>query len=110
MTYQNAVEYLMSFVDRERTPGQKYQEEHYDLSGFRQFLAGLGNPQNSFKSILVAGTKGKGSTAAFIESVLRQQGLKTGLYTSPHLISFCERIKIDGKNILERDFASVWNG
>jgi len=105
MTYQNAVEYLMSFVDRERTPGQKYQEEHYDLQGFRQFLAGLGNPQNSFKSILVAGTKGKGSTAALIESVLRQQGLKTGLYTSPHLISFCERIKIDGKNILERDFA-----
>ncbi|HBZ87053.1 MAG: hypothetical protein A2509_03565 [Candidatus Edwardsbacteria bacterium RIFOXYD12_FULL_50_11] len=105
MTYQQAVEYLMSFVDREKIPGQKYHEEQYDLQGFRQFLTELGSPQNSFKSILVAGTKGKGSTAAMIESVLRQQRLKTGLYTSPHLISFCERIKRDGKNILERDFA-----
>lgn len=105
MTYQQAVEYLMSFMDREREPGQKYHEEGYDLQGFRDFLGRLGNPQNSFKSILVAGTKGKGSTAALIESVLRHRKLKTGLYTSPHLISFCERIKIDGKNILERDFA-----
>jgi dihydrofolate synthase/folylpolyglutamate synthase len=105
MTYQQSVEYLMSFMDRERALGQKYHESNYDLQGFRQFLAELGNPQNAFKSILVAGTKGKGSTAVMIESVLRHQGLKTGLYTSPHLISFCERIKIDGKNILERDFA-----
>lgn len=105
MTYQHAIEYLMSFQDLEKTPGQKYHDASYNLDGFRQLLNQLGNPQNSFKSILVAGTKGKGSTAAMIESVLRQQRLKTGLYTSPHLISFCERIRIDGKNILERDFA-----
>ena len=105
MTYQQATDYLMSFMDREKVPGQKYKEENYNLQEFRNFLADLGNPQNSFKSILISGTKGKGSTAALIESALRHQGLKTGLYTSPHLISFCERIKIDGKNILEKDFA-----
>jgi dihydrofolate synthase/folylpolyglutamate synthase len=105
MTYQHAIEYLMSFLDLEKTPGQKYHDASYNLEGFRQLLNQLGNPQNSFKSILVAGTKGKGSTAAFIESSLRAQGLKVGLYTSPHLISFCERIKLGGRNILERDFA-----
>jgi dihydrofolate synthase / folylpolyglutamate synthase len=105
MTYQHAIEFLMSFQDLEKTPGQKYRDESYNLDGFRQLLNQLGNPQNSFKSILVAGTKGKGSTAAFIESSLRAQGLKVGLYTSPHLISFCERIKLNGRSILERDFA-----
>ena len=105
MTYQHSIEYLMSFLDLEKTPGQKYHDSTYNLDGFRQLLNQLGNPQNSFKSILVAGTKGKGSTAAFVESTLRAQGLKTGLYTSPHLISFCERIRLNGRNILERDFA-----
>lgn len=110
MNYQQAVDYLMSFVDLEKPSGLKYLDAHYNLDHFRALLAQLGNPQNSFKAILVAGTKGKGSTAALIESALRAQGLKTGLYTSPHLISFCERIRFDGKNILERDFAQrlVW--
>jgi dihydrofolate synthase/folylpolyglutamate synthase len=105
MNYPEAVSYLMSFVDHEKTPGLKYQDPGYSLDGFRAFLGELGNPQNVCKAILVAGTKGKGSTAALIESALRAQGLHTGLYTSPHLVSFCERIKIDGKSILERDFA-----
>jgi len=105
MTYQYAIEYLMSFLDLEKAPGQKYHDASYNLDGFRQLLNQLGNPQNSFKSILVAGTKGKGSTAAFIESALRAQGLKVGLYSSPHLISFCERIRLNGRNILEKDFA-----
>ena len=105
MTYQNAIEYLMSFMDLEKAPGQKYRDDSYNLDGIRQLLNQVGNPQNSFKSILVAGTKGKGSTAAFIESALRAQGIRTGLYTSPHLISFCERIRLNGRNILERDFA-----
>ena len=105
MNYQQSIDYLMSFVDLEKPSGLKYQDSHYSLDGFRGLLSQLGNPQNSFKAILVAGTKGKGSTAVMIESALRAQGLKTGLYTSPHLISFCERIKFSGKNILERDFA-----
>jgi len=105
MTYQEAVDYLMAFWDLEKQTGLKYKDPHYDLSSFRSLLEELGNPQNSFKSILITGTKGKGSTAALVESALRAQGLATGLYTSPHLISFCERIKYNGRNILERDFA-----
>ncbi len=105
MNYHQSIDYLMSFVDLEKKPGLKYQDKDYSLGHFRELLSQLGNPQNSFKAILVAGTKGKGSTAALIESALRAQGFKTGLYTSPHLISFCERIKFLGKNILERDFA-----
>ncbi len=105
MNYQQAVEYLMSFVDLEKPSGLKYRESHYSLDHFRGLLAQLGNPQNSFQAILVAGTKGKGSTAALIESALRAQGIKTGRYTSPHLTSFCERIQVGGRDILERDFA-----
>lgn len=105
MTYQEAVDYLMSFWDLEKQTGLKYKDPQYDLASFRELLAELGNPQNSFKSILIAGTKGKGSTAALVESALRAQGHATGLYTSPHLISFCERIRHNGRNILERDFA-----
>ena len=70
MTYQHSIEYLMSFLDLEKTPGQKYHDSTYNLDGFRQLLNQLGNPQNSFKSILVAGTKGKGSTSAMIASIL----------------------------------------
>jgi dihydrofolate synthase/folylpolyglutamate synthase len=105
MTYQEAVDYLMSFWDLEKQTGLKYKDPHYSLDSFKELLAELGNPQNSFKSILIAGTKGKGSTAALVESALRAQGHATGLYTSPHLISFCERIRHNGKYILERDFA-----
>lgn len=105
MTYQEAVDYLMSFWDLEKQTGLKYKDPQYDLASFRELLSELGEPQNSFKSILIAGTKGKGSVAALVESALRAQGHSTGLYTSPHLISFCERIKHNGRNILERDFA-----
>lgn len=105
MTYQEAIDYLMSFWDLEKQTGLKYKDPHYDLASFRELLAELGNPQNSFKSILIAGTKGKGSTAALVESALRAQGHSTGLFTSPHLISFCERIRHNGRSILERDFA-----
>jgi len=105
MTYQEAVDFLMTFWDLEKQTGLKYNEPEYDLKGFRAFLAELGNPQSSFKSILITGTKGKGSTAALVESALRAHGLTTGLYTSPHLVSFCERIRYNGKNILEKDFA-----
>jgi len=105
MTYQQATDYLMSFWDLEKQTGLKYKDPQYDLASFRELLGELGNPQNSFKSILITGTKGKGSTAALVESALRAQGHATGLYTSPHLISFCERIRHNGRNILERDFA-----
>lgn len=67
----------------------------------------FGNPQDQIKTIHVAGTNGKGSTCAMLESILRHAGYKTGLYTSPHLVKYNERIKINGKDIFDNDFAEI---
>ncbi|MCX7829651.1 MAG: bifunctional folylpolyglutamate synthase/dihydrofolate synthase [Acidobacteria bacterium] len=67
----------------------------------------LGNPHSSFPSILIGGTNGKGSTAAYIESILRESGYKTGLFTSPHLIDVRERIRINGDLISKKYFSSI---
>ncbi|MCX5707270.1 MAG: hypothetical protein NTW13_06460 [Candidatus Omnitrophica bacterium] len=64
------------------------------MERLKNFLDSIGNPQNSLSCIHVAGTKGKGSTAAFITYILREAGFKVGLYTSPHLVDFRERIRI----------------
>ena len=74
-----------------------------DLVNIIQFSDHLGNPQNNFKTIHVAGTNGKGSTSHMLASILQEAGYKVGLYTSPHLIDFRERIKINGKEIPEFD-------
>ena len=67
----------------------------------------LGNPQNYFESVHVTGTNGKGSTCAMLAEIFKQAGYKVGLFTSPHLESYCERIKINGKNISETEFAEI---
>ena len=69
-------------------------------------LAALGNPQKSFPAVQIAGTNGKGSTAVVLDSICQAAGIKTGLYTSPHLISITERIKVAGREISAEDFAS----
>ena len=84
------------------TPSHKF-----DLAHMRVLLAALGNPEKKFSSVLIAGTNGKGSTAATLASILRASGLKTGLYTSPHLIRINERIQINGVAIADPDFTSV---
>src|SRR4029079_1822940 len=71
-------------------------------------LSALGNPQRTFPSILIAGTNGKGSTAATLASILTASGLRTGLYTSPHLARPNERIRIDGVEISDDDFAELF--
>jgi dihydrofolate synthase/folylpolyglutamate synthase len=83
-----------------QTPSHKF-----DLAHMRVLLAALGHPENRFPTVLVAGTNGKGSTAATLESILRASGLKTGLYTSPHLVRINERIRLNGKPIADDDFA-----
>jgi len=80
------------------------------LERIQQFLELLGNPQDSFKSVHIAGTNGKGSTAAFLESILRNAGIKTGLYTSPHLVEFNERIQASGRKIPDADLARLVKG
>lgn len=73
------------------------------LSTMRNILENLGNPQNDFKSIHIAGTNGKGSVASSLASVLTEAGYRTGLYTSPHLVSFNERFSIDKKQVSDED-------
>ena len=95
MRYPEAVRYLESFINYEDCPSYPYQESLI-LERVRNFLASVGNPQDSLKSIHVAGSKGKGSTCAFLTYILREAGYKVGLYTSPHLVDFRERIRILG--------------
>ena len=71
----------------------------YDLTNITRLLKSLGNPQEKFKSIHIAGTNGKGATASFIASALKEHGFKTGLFTSPHILEFNERIRVNGKYI-----------
>src|SRR6266545_1971463 len=79
----------------------------HDLAQMRVLLAALENPERKFASVLIAGTNGKGSTAATLASILQASGLKTGLYTSPHLVHINERIRVDGEAIADRDFTRL---
>ena len=93
MNYQEALAYLYSLSDFERGgPYTRNPEEN--LPREAELLEQLGNPQQSYTCTLIAGTKGKGSTAVFIERVLRQAGLRTGLYTQPDLHTFRERMQV----------------
>jgi len=93
MTYPETIKYLESFVNYEKIPAYPYKES-LKLERIKDFLSLIGNPQDSLRCIHVAGTKGKGSTCAFITYILREAGYRVGLYTSPHLSDFRERIRI----------------
>ncbi|MEE8575810.1 MAG: hypothetical protein V3T31_01015 [candidate division Zixibacteria bacterium] len=69
------------------------------LANITQFLDSIGRPQTKYRTIHISGTNGKGSTAVMLSSILTQAGFRTGLFTSPHLVSFRERIQIDGAHI-----------
>ena len=108
MQYQDAISRLLSLVDHERSvPALPRQKRIYDLRNVERLLARLGNPQHRSGIVHVAGTKGKGSTAAMIESILRAAGYSTGFYSSPHLHSFCERIRRDGDPVSQSRFAQL---
>lgn len=107
MDYKQAEDYILSFTDYEKTPGILYTSANYDLRRMAELLAPLGNPHLSAKTVHIAGTKGKGSTAAMIAQVLTTSGYRTGLYTSPHLNTLRERSRIDGRLISEIDFVSL---
>ena len=74
------------------------------VENMAQYLAWFGHPENSFKVIHVAGTNGKGSTCSFIESILRKYGIRTGLFTSPHLVTMRERMQINREMVREEVF------
>ncbi len=100
--YQAALDYLYSFVDYE-TMHQPRMPVNYDLRRMDELLARLGNPHCSVPTVHVAGTKGKGSTAAMVASALMAAGYRTGLYTSPHLVDLRERMRVDGRLISKAD-------
>ena len=99
MDFQSTLDYLYSFVNYEANPAEMYAPERFNLDRVRGLLKSLANPHGRYASVHIAGTKGKGSLAAMVESVLRAAGYGTGLFTSPHLQDFCERIQVGGKMI-----------
>ncbi len=99
MTYQETIDYLYQLLPVFHREGKKAYKANLDNT--LAICDHLQNPHKKFKSIHVAGTNGKGSTSHFLASILQAAGYKTGLYTSPHLKSFTERVKINGQQIPE---------
>ena len=106
-SYGKAFRFLATLSDFERLRIVRYTPQNFDLDRMRLLLKKLGNPQDQFRTVHVAGTKGKGSTCAMIASMLQANGYKTGLYTSPHLVDIRERICLDGEMIPQAEFARL---
>ncbi|HEX7734276.1 MAG TPA: folylpolyglutamate synthase/dihydrofolate synthase family protein [Ktedonobacteraceae bacterium] len=106
MNYAEALAYIYGLSDFERSGKYRNDRDQHLLREGR-LLELLGNPHHSYSCTLVAGTKGKGSTAACVESVLRAAGVRTGLYTQPDLHTFRERIRVRGKLISEQEMADL---
>src|ERR1041385_5505171 len=100
MQFDEASAYLLSL-------GHETLTIKLGLRNTETLLAALGNPERSYRSVQIDGPKGKGSTAAFLDSISLAAGIRTGLFTSPHLISITERIKLDGQPISETQFANL---
>jgi dihydrofolate synthase/folylpolyglutamate synthase len=106
-SYSKALRYLNSLADFERLRIVRYNSQNFDLERMRTLLKRLGNPHDRFKSVHIAGTKGKGSTCAMIAAMLQGCGYKVGLYTSPHLTDVRERIQINGEMIPQAEFGRL---
>src|SRR5208337_2705454 len=101
MNYDDCLKYLDGL-------GQEMHGLHWELETIAKVLAGLGNPHLKYPTAIVAGTNGKGSTAAMLASILREAGYRTGLYTSPHLVRVNERIRLNGGEISDDDLARAF--
>ncbi len=103
MSYETAIARMFALGhELAQTPAHKF-----DLAHMRVLLRAMSHPERRFPSVLIAGTNGKGSTAATLAAILRASGLKAGLYTSPHLVRINERIRIDAAEIADDDFAAL---
>src|ERR1700757_1242170 len=106
MSYETAVTSMYALGhELANTPSHKF-----DLAHMRVLLEALKHPERTFPSVLIAGTNGKGSTAATLASILHVSGLDTGLYTSPHLVRINERIRRNGIAISDDEFAVLYDG
>ncbi len=106
MDYRQAEAYIFSYTDYEKMP-VPHDSANYDLRRMDELLARLGNPHLGARSVHIAGTKGKGSVAAMVASALSDSGYKTGLYTSPHLHTWRERMRVNGELITEAEFVAL---
>jgi len=97
--YQQTLDYLYSYVDYSLTRQLRYSPEKFNLERMVKLMQLMGDPHKKYPVVHIAGTKGKGSTAAMVASILRKAGYRTGFYTSPHLQDFTERIQVDGAPI-----------
>src|SRR5579862_694651 len=103
MSYETAVASMFALGhELANVPSHKFDLEH-----MRALLRKMNHPERAFPSVLIAGTNGKGSTAATLASILSASGLKTGLYTSPHLVRINERIRVKGEEISDHEFAAL---
>jgi dihydrofolate synthase/folylpolyglutamate synthase len=105
--YQNTLDYLFSFVDYSLTKQLVYSPEKFNLDRMTRLLDLMGNPQKAYPIVHVTGTKGKGSVASLCSSVLKESGFKVGLYTSPHLIDYNERIQVNLLPIPHADMVTL---
>lgn len=106
MTYPEALKYLNSFINYEKRDGYDYKSS-FKLERMEKLARALGDPQLGVRSVHIAGSKGKGSVSAITQSILRAAGFRTGLYTSPHLETFRERIQLDDSMISESDVLRI---
>jgi dihydrofolate synthase/folylpolyglutamate synthase len=106
MTYEQSTHYLDALIDYEKSANFSYASA-FKLDRVDALMDHLRDPYRSFRVIHIAGTKGKGSVAVFAEALLRAQGVRTGLFTSPHLVSFRERVRLVGNQIPECLFAQI---
>jgi dihydrofolate synthase / folylpolyglutamate synthase len=105
--YQQALDYLYSFVDYSLQRVYRYAPEKFNLERMYALMRALGNPELDYPIIHIAGTKGKGSVASLCASALRAAGFRTGLYTSPHLEDYVERIQVDGQHMPHADLVAL---
>src|ERR1700678_2919744 len=108
MSYAAAVDHLYALGHELAPTTPPAPRRKFDLAHMRVLTAALGDPQTTFPSVLIAGTNGKGSTAATLASILAAAGYRTALYTSPHLVRVNERIQIDAIPIPDEDFARLY--
>src|SRR6266481_6154291 len=107
MNFEESVRYLLS-LGRELAAPTQAAAAKFNLENITILANSLGHPERKYPSVHIAGTNGKGSTAAFLESILRTAGYRTGLYTSPHLARINERIRVNGQEISDDDFAATF--
>lgn len=105
MNYSESLAFLDSYVNYEKLPSYRWTQAAFRLDRMERLLELAGDPHNSYPCAHVAGTKGKGSTCAFLASILHSHGKKTGLYLSPHVMDVRERVSVDGRWISEEEFA-----